>query len=145
MKPKVPKLQCPQCPKSFTNERGLSIHTSKSHPQVKSVATSSIYVETGGSVNSKTKPLSTSCGNAGNTQNVGNSWGNFSLADFEKNLDAVYDKIVYMRQNLFKVPTGSPGKDYIKEITRLVTAWKHSMEMHHGYACSPSSKTCSNI
>ena len=49
--------------------------------------------------------------------------GNYDAISFERNLELVYDKVVFWRQNLFKLPTGASGKAYIRELTRLVVAW----------------------
>ena len=35
----------------------------------------------------------------------------------------VYEKIVFFKQNLFKLPSGHAGKDFIRECTRLVGSW----------------------
>ena len=49
-------------------------------------------------------------------------WGNLDHVTFTKNLDEIYGKVVFWRQNLFKLPSGAAGKAYIKETTRLVSA-----------------------
>ena len=50
-------------------------------------------------------------------------WGDYADKHFEENLHLVYEKIVYWRKNLFLLPTGKAGKQYIDEITRLINAW----------------------
>ena len=42
---------------------------------------------------------------------------------FTDDLNEAYEKIVFWRKNLFMLPTGKPGKKYIKEVTRLLNAW----------------------
>ena len=34
-----------------------------------------------------------------------------------------YDKIVYWRRNLFMLPNGGAGKNYIRKMTRLLNSW----------------------
>lgn len=50
-------------------------------------------------------------------------WGSFDDKMFEKTLSDVYEKTVYWRKNLFLLPTGTAGKRYIDEITRLMNDW----------------------
>ena len=38
-------------------------------------------------------------------------------------LKQCYEKIVFWRKNLFMLPNGSSGKDYIKEIIRMISEW----------------------
>jgi len=51
------------------------------------------------------------------------NWGDCSGYRFTKNLEDIYEQVVFFRQNLFKLPSGSAGKEFIREITRLVKAW----------------------
>ena len=37
-------------------------------------------------------------------------WGNYDSHTFQKNVDFVYEKIVFWRKNLFLLPTGKSGK-----------------------------------
>ena len=64
-------------------------------------------------------------GNKQNDVTVSESflWGETKGSNFVKDLDTMYEKIVYWRQNLFLLPSGRPGKKFIKEITRLVNSW----------------------
>ena len=45
--------------------------------------------------------------------------GDYDGHVFEK----IYDIIVHWKKNLFMLPSGRAGKDYIGEITRLLNAW----------------------
>ena len=58
-------------------------------------------------------------------------WGDYNGHVFEKNLNVIYDIIVYWKKNLFMLPTGRAGKDYIDEITRLLNAWIQDSAMKH--------------
>ena len=56
-------------------------------------------------------------------------WGDYDSQVYEQNLDIVYDKVVFWRQNLFKFPSGAAGKAYVKETTRLVAAWNSNSNL----------------
>ena len=56
-------------------------------------------------------------------------WGKKSGNEFIKDLDKIYDKIVFYKQNIFKLPSGAVGKNYIREITRLLRAWTTKSEL----------------
>ena len=58
-------------------------------------------------------------------------WGDYDGHVFEKNLNLIYDIIVYWKKNLFMFPAGRAGKDYIDEITRLLNAWIQDSAMKH--------------
>ena len=51
------------------------------------------------------------------------TWGIYDTETLRQNIELVYEKVVYWRQNLFKLPSGAAGKAFIREITRLVSAW----------------------
>ena len=46
-----------------------------------------------------------------------NNWGSISYNDFTTLVHKIYSDIVHMRRNLFKVPSGKAGKEYIRELT----------------------------
>jgi len=50
-------------------------------------------------------------------------WGEKKGSEFVKVLDNIYERIVYWRKNLFLLPSGSSGKQFIRETTRLVNSW----------------------
>ena len=50
-------------------------------------------------------------------------WGTKSGIEYSRDLDVVYQKIVSFRQNQYKLPSGSAGKEFIMEMTRLIRAW----------------------
>ena len=58
-------------------------------------------------------------------------WGNYDGHLLEKKADIIYDIIVYWNKNLFMLPTGQAGKDYIDEITWLLNAWIQDSTMKH--------------
>jgi hypothetical protein len=51
------------------------------------------------------------------------SWGDLSGEEFTKVIDDVYAQVVHWRPNLFKVPSGACGKQFVAELTRLFNAF----------------------
>ena len=50
-------------------------------------------------------------------------WGTYSPADFSNMLTETYQEIVHWRRNLFSVPYGKSGKQFVAEIARLIRAY----------------------
>jgi hypothetical protein len=53
-------------------------------------------------------------------------WGNKDGTAISKEITEAYEKVVYWRKNLFMLPTGAIGKEYIRELTRLFQAWTYN-------------------
>ena len=51
-------------------------------------------------------------------QNI--TWGKSTLSEFEENIKSCYKEIVKWKKNLFLLPTGRVGKEFILEMKRLV-------------------------
>ena len=58
-------------------------------------------------------------------------WDDYDGHVFEKNLNVIYDIIIYWKKNLFMLHTGRAGKDYIDEFARLLNAWTQDSAMKH--------------
>ena len=50
-------------------------------------------------------------------------WGEMSADIFIRDLNFIYEKTVYWKKNIFKLPSGSTGKKFIRECTRLIKSW----------------------
>ncbi len=50
-------------------------------------------------------------------------WGCEDSQNFKGDLNRIYDEAVHWRRNLFKVPSGKPGKSFVCELTRLFRAY----------------------
>ena len=46
-----------------------------------------------------------------------------SSGQFTCDLNSVYEENVYWCKNLIKLPSGSAGKNFVKEITHLLKSW----------------------
>ena len=53
------------------------------------------------------------------------TWGNYPSHVFEANVLTVYEQVVYWKKNLFLLPSGKAGKQYIDETTKLMNEWLH--------------------
>ena len=51
------------------------------------------------------------------------SWGGVSGVDFSKMIDDAYAEVVHWRPNLFKIPSGACGKQFVTELTRLFNSF----------------------
>ena len=51
------------------------------------------------------------------------TWGNRDGASFTVAVENAYNQAVHWRQNLFKVPSGKAGKQFVKELARLFQAF----------------------
>ena len=110
---------CSICHRIFRTYRGLIQHRNackrkQSKPSNEETITTTIE--------SSTEETTTTL-----TQNF--KWNNVDGNLFTNELNHVYDTIVYWRKNLFMLPTGSAGKKYICEITRLINAWVNDTPM----------------
>ena len=54
---------------------------------------------------------------------MSSSWGDLSGEEFMKAIDDAYSQVVHWRPNLFKIPSGACGKQFVVEITRLFNAF----------------------
>jgi len=116
------RCKCPWCPRDFTTQIGLGRHKRRcpSRPQ----EASNDLQRLPQSQSSAAAPEPVSHPNGSDTApNPNFMWGDKTGAEFTQELEAAYNKIVCYRQNLFKLPSGKAGKDFIRENTRLMRAW----------------------
>ena len=52
-------------------------------------------------------------------------WGALTLEELDQISQALYNEIIGWRKNLFMIPSGSSGKKYVAETTRLITNWNN--------------------
>ena len=50
-------------------------------------------------------------------------WGVLNESEISTDINDIYEEIVFWRKNLFLLPSGKYGKEYIRETTRLLTSW----------------------
>ena len=56
-------------------------------------------------------------------------WGKLSKEDLVQVATSMYEEIVFFRKNLFLVPSGKSGKEYVAEMTRLINFWNNQSEV----------------
>ena len=119
LSPKIISFNRVLCNRSFDTQQGLNIQLKRSAPEL------SITAETIGTVESIPSISATDSQDDTINQCAENTfiWGEQSSVQFTQDLNFVYDKVVYWRKNLFRLPSGSAGKDFIREVTRLIKAW----------------------
>ena len=60
---------------------------------------------------------------------MSSSWGDVSENEFTKAIDSAYAQVVHWRPNLFKVPSGACGKQFVAELTRLFNAFAQESDL----------------
>ena len=111
--------KCMNCKRIFKTYKGLLIHLHTCNKKVR--------------YDLQTNELDTVNSTTGkefrnNVDDVSRMEFNFKWNQVEgeklfSDLTTVYDKIVYWKQNLFLLPYGHAGKQFIKELTRIINAW----------------------
>ena len=76
-------------------------------------------------------------------------WGNGNVVT--NDINKSYEKIVFLRKNMFLLPSGTAGKAYINEIPRLMNAWNNNspignialkaLTFYDGFAVTKPSKS----
>ena len=51
------------------------------------------------------------------------SWGDLSGSDFADCINAAYSEMTRWRRNIFQVPSGESGKEFVRELSRLFQAY----------------------
>ena len=101
--PKIMSLNCLLCDRSFDTQRGLNIHSKRSH-RVDSAPELSITAET----------IDSQDDNINQCAETTFIWGEHSSVQFTQDLNFVYEKVVYRQKNIFRLTFGSAGKDFIR-------------------------------
>ena len=61
-------------------------------------------------------------------------WGDKTLTEVRLKVDTIYDEIVHWRRNVFKLPSGRHGKEFVQEMTRLIDLWKNKSPIFESIA-----------
>ena len=65
--------------------------------------------------------------------NLDSLWGTCTIQEFSDAIDDAYGQIVHWRPNLFMVPSGNSGKQFIENLTKLFTAYAQESS-HESFA-----------
>ena len=99
------------CDRSFSTKRGLNIH-------IKSCQKNNIE---------ETVPIEENLSHRADKARY--KWGEYNDTQVQDNINRVYEKIVYWRKNLFMLPTGKAGIQFIEEMTKLMLSWVEDTAM----------------
>ena len=106
---------CSTCARAFRTQRGLKRHL--------------VFCQNGMS-----NDVSNQSGVADLTNSITPSklaiWGNLFIEDVNQIVNAAYDECVKWKRNLFMLPSGKIGKDYIDECIRLIHEWVNNSPLH---------------
>ena len=69
-------------------------------------------------------------------------WGNLTGEDFSHVVRSAYSEIVHWRRNVFMVPSGKVGKEFVRELTNLFSAYAHASALE-GIAFEAAMVACS--
>ena len=58
------------------------------------------------------------------------TWGNISHESFCHTFNSVYDEIVHFRRNIFNLPSGRAGKDFIEELTFCIKRFNSNSDLN---------------
>jgi len=115
------KRFCERKPTEDRNEHrnGVTIHGAGLQPQIPALGAPATVPHRG--VSNNTSSAAANVALQSRESNV--VWGEKTIDEVLHNANSIYDKVAFFRQNLFKLPSGHAGKDFIRECTRLVKAW----------------------
>ena len=57
------------------------------------------------------------------------TWGDVNGMEVEKELDSIYKEVVFWKKNLFLLPSGKVGKEFVAEMTRLVESFANATSL----------------
>ena len=132
---------CEFCQRPWTSKRGLGVHKASCKFRPNALGDELADSSNNGGIenitlndfpNINTENPDENSGNSDDYSNIEDPnflWGEKSGKEFTKELNTIYDKIVFYKQNIFKLPSGTAGKNYIREVTRLVRAWTTNSEL----------------
>lgn len=116
---------CRHCERTFRSNRGLNQHlrSCKQNTVGENESEKETQENTESSRNTSDSTITSSAAQKFY------KWGNYPSHVFETNVSAVYEQIVHWKKNLFLLPSGKAGKQYIDETTRLMNEWLQESPM----------------
>ena len=109
-------LQCHICMRKCKSKTGLKLHLKACKPTVAPPPKSQSAEE------SSSPQQSQQNANVSNE----NVFAKYLIDSSE--IDIIYNTIVFWRRNIFNLPCGSAGKQFINESTRLMNAWSTNLD-----------------
>ena len=112
-------LTCQHCNKTCKTETGLNRHKAKCKERDKPSDN-----------NDHNMPSTSNDNDRAASRTIEYPWSQTCNASLSNTIDIIYDKVVFWRKNLFHLPSGSCGKRYIEETTRLLNKWIHGSRLN---------------
>ena len=119
----TPPYRCQSCERTFTTKSGRTIHGN--HCKNKMVTTSKITVRED-EVLPVQKETNAKKIEQDTTFRPAYIWGNHTKDELTQIVDSIYEEIVFWKKNIFMLPSGSAGKNYIREKTKLINVWNNN-------------------
>ena len=116
---------CRHCERTFRSDRGSNRHLRSCKENIGS------EYEPAKERRECTETSANTTGNATTSSAPQKSytWANYPFHVFEVNVSTVYEQIVYWKKNLFLLPSGKAGKQYIDETTKLMNKWLQELPL----------------
>ena len=116
--------ECIPCGKSFTSLRGLNQHKRSRGCKTNTAGQDPVIQVPQIDIQNTCNPIQTEepprVAVRTTAQNNANIWGVCNKEDLTQIMNAAYEEIVFWRKNIFKLPSGAAGKNYVREMTRLI-------------------------
>ena len=110
---------CRHCKRTFRLNRGLNQHIRSWKQNVGSECEAA--KERHECI--KTVPNTTGSTTTSSAPQKSYTWDIYPYHVFEASVSTVYEQVVYWKKNLFLLPSGKAGKQYIDETTKLINEW----------------------
>ena len=110
---------CRHCERTFRSNRGLNQHLRSCKQTIRSKY--ELAKERHECIETSTNTTGSTTTSSAPQKSY--TWGNCPSLVFEANVSIVYEQIVYWKKNLFLLPLGKAGKQYIDETTKLMNEW----------------------
>ena len=110
---------CRHCERTFRSNRGLNQHLRSCKQTIRSKY--ELAKERHECIETSTNTTGSTTTSSAPQKSY--TWGNYPSLVFEANVSTVYEQIVYWKKNLFLLPLGKAGKQYIDETTKLMNEW----------------------
>ena len=131
------QVKCQLCTRTFTSVHGMKIHLSKCKKDVEKLKTNQtanpahtpIIATTDSTLQPGEQPVVNPP-----SQSLNQIWGALTSQELCQAVSEIYEEVVYWRKNLFKLPSGAAGKDYIRETTKLIQYWTEDKQPISGIA-----------
>ena len=111
--------KCPHCPKSFPTKLGTKIHISKMHGSHLYHENADVGEMIAGADGTEGDKVQTE-GGVESSKFANASWGELKGKKLDDAVSSAFLEVARWRRNLFKLPTGKAGQEFIEELTKIL-------------------------